>query len=218
MNFCFVILYLMLILVHFFSIQVIARCAYGIRLDPSSSQTFIKNAKGILNTNISLRQVVCVFFPGVAKFLNLEFFDAAAVRYFDQLTETIITKRRETGTNHNDLIGLMMKAIDAEKGNNITPKEISAQSVLFFIAGYDTTNSAFDHTLYYLGEHNDWQDKLYEELKSSKMDYDTLTNLPILNAIIYEVLRMKPSLVGFDRVANKDCELLDTGIKCPKGE
>src|SRR6218665_3706607 len=110
----------------------------------------------------------------------------------------------------------MMKEFENGK-DGISLEEISAQSVLFFIAGYDTTNSAFDHTMYFLGKYPEWQEKLYDELKGKDLEYDRLLSLPILNAIIYEVLRLKPSLTAFDRVANKDCYLLDTGIAIEKG-
>ena len=110
----------------------------------------------------------------------------------------------------------MMKEFENGK-DGISLEEISAQSVLFFIAGYDTTNSAFDHVIYYLSRNPEWQEKLYDEIKNVKLEYDRLTSFQILNAIIYEVLRLKPSLVSFDRVAKKDCYLCDTGIPIEKG-
>ena len=102
--------------------------------------------------------------------------------------------------------------------DGISLEEISAQSVLFFIAGYDTTNAAFDHLLYFLSRNPEWQEKLYEEVKDRDFEYDKVSEFPILNAVIYETLRLKPSLILFERVAEKDCTLLDTGIPVEKGE
>ena len=105
-----------------------------------------------------------------------------------------------------------------EHGNqNISHKEMSAQSVLFFIAGYDTTNAVFDHLISFLGQHPEWQDKLYEELKDKDLEYDKLGDYPVLNAVINETLRLKASLTVIERVAKEDCEILDTGIKVTAG-
>ena len=106
-----------------------------------------------------------------------------------------------------------------QKLKGISKDEISGQGILFFIAGFDTTHATFDHTIYYLGQYPEWQERLYEELDQNrdKLDYDNIGALPILNAIISETLRLNPPLTVAQREAKEDCELLDTGIKIPKG-
>ena len=88
-----------------FTMDVIARCAYGIELDSVSQpdHPIIHNAKSILNTNVDFRQALCVFFPTIAKLLNLNFFDSKAVNYFDSLTKTIIEKRKTSDKSKNFL-------------------------------------------------------------------------------------------------------------------
>ena len=82
-----------------FTMDVIARCAYGIQLDSVSQpdHPIIGNAKNILNTDMDLKKTICVFFPKIAEFLNFHFFDPKAVNYFDTLTKTIIEKRKTSG-------------------------------------------------------------------------------------------------------------------------
>ena len=90
---------------------------------------------------------------------------------------------------------------------------------LFFTKGYDTTSATFVHVIYFLTQFIDWQEKLFREIFQMKdnLDYDNLKKLPILNGIINETLRLCPPLLEFQRVAKKDCTLLNTGIKIPKG-
>ena len=58
----------------------------------------------------------------------------------------------------------------------------------------DTTSTALSRILTILAEHPDAQQKLREELLSSGadkgLDYDTLSNLPYMDAICRETLRL----------------------------
>lgn len=87
------------------------------------------------------------------------------------------------------------------------------------LLGYDTTSATLLHVIYFLTQHPEWQEKLYQEVYKMKdnLDYDNLKKMPILNGIINETLRLCPPLLEFHRVAKEDCTLLDTGIKIPKG-
>ena len=64
-------------------------------------------------------------------------------------------------------------------------------------AAVDTTSNALSMTLLLLGEHPDVQEKLRNEIleacngdDSGKLDYDTLVNLPYLDAVCRETLRL----------------------------
>src|SRR5690606_38497903 len=134
---------------------------------------------------------------------------------------------------NRDLIGLMIENAnelqeengvkqsnggDSERLKGISKEEISGQGILFFIAGYDTTNATMCHILYYLVKYSEWQERLYEELVKieGELDYEMLRDLPVLNAVINETLRLCPPLTFFQRCTAKDITLLDTGIKVSK--
>ncbi|CAG2180351.1 unnamed protein product [Oppiella nova] len=100
----------------------------------------------------------------------------------------------------------------------LTPDELTAQGILFFIAGYDTTSAALTHTIYYLSQHPECQQKLYEELKTcDEFTYEKLVHLKYLNAVINETLRLAPSLTRIQRECVQDYKLGNTGITIPKG-
>jgi len=96
--------------------------------------------------------------------------------------------------------------------------EMTAQSVLFFVAGYDTTGSSLAHAFYYLSKYEDVQQKLYEEI-SSIDDYtnESLTSLKYLNGFILETLRLSPPIQRVERVSVADYKLGETGIRIPAG-
>lgn len=98
------------------------------------------------------------------------------------------------------------------KLKGISKEEISGQGILFFIAGFDTTNATFCHVLYFLCKHPEWQERLCTELSGiEEINYESLRDLKILNAIINETLRLKPALLIFERTCIQDHYLQDHG-------
>lgn len=68
-------------------------------------------------------------------------------------------------------------------------------SSTFVFAATDTTSSALSRILVQLSTHPDAQDKLRDEIRAAYEDkdqltYDELNNLPYLDAVIRETLRM----------------------------
>src|SRR5699024_4790472 len=118
-------------------------------------------------------------------------------------------------TENSDFLGLMIEENQMDSANEsgehqklkgISKDEISGQGILFFIAGFDTTHATFDHVMYYLSKYPEWQEKLYQELAENRneLDYEKYKQLPFLNAIIDETLRLNPPLLGVQRGAVQD--------------
>ena len=104
----------------------------------------------------------------------------------------------------------------------LTEDEILAQCFLFFIAGFETTATTLSYCTYELALHPEVQQKLYEETKAAfnekgEIDYDLLSRLPYLDAVVSETLRNYPPLLRLEREAMEDVVLGDTGIKIEKG-
>ena len=92
--------------------------------------------------------------------------------------------------------------------NRLSNDEIIAQSIIFLIAGYDSTTTALSHLVYHLAQNKDCQQKLYEELKDVKQfSYESLSQLKYLNAVINETLRLSPPVLRFQRQSIEDFEL-----------
>ncbi|CAG2178329.1 unnamed protein product [Oppiella nova] len=101
---------------------------------------------------------------------------------------------------------------------SLTPDELTAQGMLLYIAGYDTTSATIAHAIYYLSQHVDCQTRLFEELKTCNgFTYDNLVHLKYLNAVINETLRLAPPLTRGNRECRQDYKLGNTGITIPKG-
>ncbi|CAG2166010.1 unnamed protein product [Oppiella nova] len=104
----------------------------------------------------------------------------------------------------------------------LTEDEILAQCLLFLTAGYVTTATTLSHCTYELALNPGLQDRLYEETKEAfnekgEMDYEVLSRLPFLDALISETLRNSPQTLRLKREAMEDVMLGNTGVKIKKG-
>ena len=96
----------------------------------------------------------------------------------------------------------------------LTPDELTAQGILFFIAGYDTTSASISHAIYYLSQNIEIQNKLYNELQTlTEFSYEKLNHLKYLNAVINETLRLSPPFSRVQRDSVQDFTLNVEG-KC----
>jgi cytochrome P450 len=113
-----------------------------------------------------------------------------------------------------ETVNNLMNGNESQKvDKTLSPDEMTAQGMLFFIAGYDTTSAAISHAIYYLSQYKECQQKLYEELQTiTDFSYETLNKLKYLNALIKETLRLAPSLTRIQRECVADYKLGNTGI------
>ncbi|KAI2810603.1 hypothetical protein BLOT_001766 [Blomia tropicalis] len=102
-----------------------------------------------------------------------------------------------------------MKAEERELGSiigtkSLSEEEVIAQSLIFLLAGYETTASAMSYCLFELAVQSDVQSRLYKEVQDAKerdpkLCYETIQSLPFLDAVLTETLRKYPPALFVDR-------------------
>ena len=83
----------------------------------------------------------------------------------------------------------------------MTDKEVAANASIFFDAGYETTSTLLAFMTHVLVNRKDIQDRIRAEVqdlfeKENTLDYNTVNNLPFLDSVVYETLRMFPPITG----------------------
>ncbi|KAM6202164.1 thromboxane-A synthase [Rhynchocyon petersi] len=100
----------------------------------------------------------------------------------------------------------------------LTMDEIVGQAFLFLIAGYEIVTSTLSFATYLLATHPDCQEKLLREVDSFceahgiPEDCSLQEDLPYLDMVIAETLRLYPPAFRFTREAAKDCQILGQHI------
>jgi cytochrome P450 len=136
---------------------------------------------------------------------------AAASRRLRVLLTGIIDDYRKTGTDHGDLISLLMRARDDDTGAGMTGKQLRDEATTLVIAGSETTGNTIAWACYLLAQHPQIQERLQAEadlvLDGTDASYESLSRLPFTRAVITEALRLYSPVWILPRRARADVEL-----------
>jgi len=134
------------------------------------------------------------------------------LEFIDSLVYRIISERRANGTSdrHNDLLALLMGAMD-EDGSQMTPQQLHDETMTLFLAGHETTAQMLAWTWYALSQNPAAETRLHEELSGvlgdRPMEAADFPRLPYLQAVMNEVLRLYPPAYIMAREAIEPCEI-----------
>jgi cytochrome P450 len=146
-------------------------------------------------------------------------FEAANRRLGVMLTD-IINGYRAAGTDHGDLMSILISARDDETGTGMTSKQLRDEAMTLVIAGSETTGNTIAWACYLLTQHPEVQERLQQESDlvlsaSDDVGYGTLDRLPFTRAVITETLRLYSPVWILPRRAVADVEL--DGYLLPAG-
>ena len=146
--------------------------------------------------------------------------------YLGDVVKEIIKTRRQQGLKgRKDLLHLMMTANEettVEGVSKLSDEEIVAQSIIFLLAGYETSSNTLSFILYHLALNPDVQDKLRTEINEAvesnakrKSLYELAQNMEYLDCVIKESQRLCPAAPQVNRECCENYDL--NGIHIPAG-
>lgn len=169
-----------------------------------------------------------VFRP-VMKYLIFDQFWPSGLKATSSLTSigsAAYHERKGQETNRKDLLSFLFKAKDPDTGSALSENEIIAESISFIVGGSDTTSTTMANVVEILSREPEIQGELHDELDSAFVgplrddwvaDFQTVNRLPILNAVLRETMRYKPtSSTGLERVTPAGGKTI-SGIYVPEG-
>ncbi|KAJ4825576.1 hypothetical protein Tsubulata_006512, partial [Turnera subulata] len=154
-----------------------------------------------LSTNIELPWTRYLPTPSNLQLWKLE-------RKLNNSLQRIIQKRVEpqalqksNGLFGDDLLGLMLEASESDQNNGpkLNMDEIIDECKTFFFAGHETTSNLLTWTIFLLSLHQEWQERIRQEL----------------NMVVLESLRLYGPVIQLLREASKDMKL--GNLMVPKG-
>ncbi|WP_237444763.1 cytochrome P450 [Sinobacterium norvegicum] len=158
-----------------------------------------------LNINIGLMGLIRKDLPGT-KYRK----GKRGQQYLQQYFLGQIAQRRQG--DQQDMFSFMCREKD-DDGNYFPNEMIIAQASFILFAAHDTTTSLLNHLLYYTALHPEWQQRLRSECESigrgagETLGYDDLPLMPVMDRVINEVLRMRPSVSLTPRRTINACEI-----------
>lgn len=123
----------------------------------------------------------------------------------DQMLET----RRESGLQGNDLLSLLMSAVD--DGDTLSDQDVRDEAMTVLLAGHETTATWLSWTFAELAKHTDVADAVRAEVRSvagtRPLEVDDVPNLVVTDRVLREVLRLYPPVWMIGRRAHEDVQI-----------
>lgn len=126
----------------------------------------------------------------------------ADIAEMNALVDGIIADRRVNPTDGNDLLNLMLTAIDPESGEGLDDVNIRYQVLTFLIAGHETTSGMLTFAFAYLLRNPAVLAQAYAEVDrvlpgEVRPDYSHVAKLEVIERILKEALRLWPTAPSF---------------------
>ncbi|XP_017856651.1 PREDICTED: probable cytochrome P450 309a1 [Drosophila arizonae] len=145
--------------------------------------------------------------PFTRLLLRLRFYPKDTDEFFSNLTKESINLRLKTGEEPQrvDYLSHLLKLRDEK---NASHDDLVGHALTVMLDGYDTTGTALLHALYYLSEFPSAQQKLRMELRQNtehekSLDYDKLSQLPYLEQVVYESLRLSSLIPQYTKICTE---------------
>ncbi|HEX6051645.1 MAG TPA: cytochrome P450 [Gemmatimonadaceae bacterium] len=123
----------------------------------------------------------------------------------------LIDERRRSGTDHGDLLSMLLLAQDTEgDGGRMTDLQLRDEAMTIFLAGHETTANALTWTWYLLSQHPDIEARMHAEVDSAlgggAPGVEDLPRLPYTRMVLAESMRLYPPawIVGRRAIAPFD--------------
>ncbi|KAK0197765.1 cytochrome P450 [Armillaria mellea] len=220
------------------ALEMIGQTVLGYSFDPLSSRVnnpYTSAIKELIPTifSLSLIRQFAPFLsklgsPGFRRWL-VEWTPNRAVQKVKSISdvmhntakEILVAKREEIGREEvkgkRDIISVLLDANEkATEEAKMTENELTGQMTVLIFGAQDTTSSALSRILYLLSVRSDIQDKVRDELRTAlqlkrsgeRLGYDEISELPWLDAVIKETLRLYPPVPFVRRTAIKERSLM----------
>ena len=197
------------------TLEIVAKCLFD--ADVGSEARDVGSAMKVALEDFSSQRSLIRIPKSIPTPHNLRFERAA--RRLEGIVRTIIEERRKSGDeDRGDLLSMLMLAED-ESGERMTDKQLRDEVMTLFLAGHETTANALTWTLWLLSLNPEVEAKLATELGrvlgGRAPTVADLSNLPYVERVIKESMRLYPPAWVMGREAIGECEV--GGYRMPAG-
>ncbi|CAH1134780.1 unnamed protein product [Ceutorhynchus assimilis] len=114
-------------------------------------------------------------------------------KFFTQVITETVAYRKKNNVSRKDYMDLL---IQLQNENQLNEKELIANTMVMYAAGFETSSTTTTFLMYELAKNQDIQDKVREEIlgickknQSGEVTYDDLADMKYSEMCIYETLR-----------------------------
>ncbi|KAH7082879.1 cytochrome P450 [Paraphoma chrysanthemicola] len=198
---------------NYLAFDVIARFAFGTPFGFVEQGKDPHNLISTIDTRGEVLNALGTLPPSIRPWMRYNYLDPfwssglRAASNLESIGRRAYHQRKNSSDPQKDLLSHLFKAQETE---GISEQDIIAESISFIVGGSDTTSSTMTNFIDIVSRNEELQARLRQELDGAfpgELGHDwvpenaVLQNLPLLNATLREVLRVRPtSATGLERV------------------
>jgi cytochrome P450 len=176
-------------------------------MDASGDFMKISDALVVLMKGLSRETTTLVKFPKwMPTPYNLSMRRSRAL--LDSMIYGIIAARRASGTQQDDLLGMLMEVQDADTSERMSDVQLRDEVITIFLAGHETTANAMSFALYLMARHPEAAARIAVEAQEvfggGEMTLEGLARLDYTTRVIKEAMRLYPPAWIIGREATAD--------------
>jgi cytochrome P450 len=193
------------------TLRVSTKTLFGEEIAEGSTGQLLQDAVILMGS--PLLSLLSYDVPGLPyyRFLN-------QVAQLDGQMRQMIARKRSQPEGDRDVLSMLIQARDQEQGS-LSEDELLGHAGVIFIAGHETSANALTWTLFLLSQYPqvaaDLLDELQAVLHGDAPTVGQLTQLPLLERVIKESMRVLPPVPWNGRVTSQPTEL--GGYALPQG-
>jgi cytochrome P450 len=198
----------------FLTLRIVARCLVGENVTDRGEGGIGALIQRTLR--LGLKPAVFLLPVDVPGLPYRRFLDA--VEKTDRAVQKAIASRRAGETQNHDMLAMLLQA-RCEDGSGLTEDHIIEHTGVMFIAGQETSANALIWTVLLLSQHPSVAADLLDEIegkgRGGAPSAEQIDELPFLDAVVRESLRVLPPVPMNARIVARDTEL--RGYALPAG-
>lgn len=189
------------------TLDIVVRTLFNVSI-PSQQEAFKEAIDTLFEDFDRQKHSFWRFVPRPMQRHHIDAFERAKQAVDDLVYHVIKTRRQEEPGD--DLLSMLIQAQD-ESGQGMTDEQLRDEVITMFIAGHETTALTLTYALYELGHRPQLQAQIHEELDaiigSDAPNVTHVRQLPLLDALIKESLRLYPPAWAMGRQAIEDVQI-----------
>lgn len=175
-----------------FTTDVIGNVAFGLESNSLQNPNSTFRQMGLKFFNFDRKRQLKLFavlsFRNIAKALKIALTPKDVSDFFITIIRDTVEYRKENQIERKDFLDLLLKVKNG--GKSLSLNEMTAQSFVFWIAGFETSSSTATFCLYLLAIYQDIQEKLRNEIQTTlakhnnEVTYEAMMEMKYLQMVI----------------------------------
>nr|XP_029718736.1 probable cytochrome P450 28a5 [Aedes albopictus] len=196
-----------------FTTDVVSSCIFACDAQSFTSEKpeIREQGRKLMEQSFSsfLVMIFIMNFPTLAKIFQIGIVPKSLEKFFTDLMKEAIRHREASATNRADYLDYL---ISLRNKKEISELDMAAHGVTFFIDGFETSSVAISFMLYEIAKNPEVQKRLRQELLKVTTDngtvsYDSLLELPYLEQVVDESLRLWPPAAFISKKCTEPLEM-----------